>query len=44
MKTVAFDRVVIDEANRVPEVISLAAIVKSIKKVYLIGDPRLPRA
>lgn len=44
MKSVAFDRVIIDEAHRIPEIISLMSVIKSTKKLYLIGDPNLPRS
>jgi hypothetical protein len=43
MKNIAFDRVLIDEAHKIPEIISLMSIIKCTKKVYLIGDPNLPR-
>lgn len=44
MKNIAFDQVIIDQAQRVPEIISLLSITKCIKKIYLIGDPNLPRS
>lgn len=44
MKNIAFDRVIIDEAQRVPEIISLLSIIKCTKKLYLIGNPNLPRS
>ena len=44
MRNIAFDRVIIDEAQRVPEIISLLSTIKCTKKLYLIGDPSLPRS
>lgn len=44
MRNIAFDRVIIDEAQRVPEIISLLSTIKCTKKLYLIGDPNLPRS
>lgn len=44
MKSIAFDRVIIDEAHRIPEIISLMSVIRCTKKMYLIGDPNLPRS
>jgi len=43
LKNYAFTRVLVEGANQISEIMSLAAIVKGCKKLYLMGDPYLPR-
>lgn len=42
IKNYAFTRVIIEGAQRVSETISTIAIDKGCKKLYLIGDCKLP--
>ncbi len=39
-----FHKIIIDDAQRVPELISLLALAKGCKKVYLIGDDNMPNS
>lgn len=44
LKNYAFTRVIIEGAHKVSEALSTLALDKGLKKLYLIGDPKLPKA
>lgn len=42
IKNYAFTRVIIEGAQRIPQAITTLAFDKGYKKIFLIGDPKLP--
>lgn len=42
IKNYAFTRVIVEGAQRIPQAITTLAFDKGYKKIFLIGDPKLP--